>query len=481
MSLNNKINQKDNTNIINNKNLLPTPTQITSYLDKFVKGQDEAKKAIALSVYTHFLQALSGKFYEHLDDDDEYLDNFIPQHLLLIGPTGCGKSYLVKKAIAFLDICCSFFSASSLVQTGYAGLKIDDMIELHYENCDKNIYKTQLSVIFLDEIDKIRLHKNSDGGPDVSGEGVQNALLTLFDGNPINIFPSQHKVKVTINTKHILFVCTGSFAMDLANIIRDRTQENEINNEEILSLVDSEDLVKFGLIPEFVGRFSRIVSLKSLKARDLMEILLESKESPLKKHQHLFKLHGIKLDFTPSALNIIAKQAIQLKTGARALNRIFQKSLLNLEFQLPELAQKGVNQITIDEYSLLEGKPKFQYSFCLEEKDNRQFNQLREDFGKIKNRRQKPKQETENLLIFKPSHNEYESGNFNVLLEDFGENKIKILKTIRSINGWGLKQTKEFIDSLPGIVKTNLSKKSAQDISNQLENSGGKVSITYSS
>ena len=367
-------------------NYLPKPSDIVTHLNQFVKGQHQAKKAIALALYTHCVQTLERNHQKRANNlEENEIDSFIPQHLLLIGPTGSGKTYLIKKAIEYLNIHCSFFSATSLVQTGYAGLRIDEMMESHYSRCGKNIDKTQLSVIILDEMDKIRVQRHSSG-PDVSGEGVQNALLTLLDGSPISISATQDKNdsrKIDIDTKGILFIGTGAFAAGLADIIRHRTQENDLSDEEILSLVDTEDLVKFGFIPEFIGRFSRLVSLEPLQSKDLVEILLKSKESPLKKHQHLFRLHGIELDFTPEALSIIAKQAIQLKTGARALNRTFQQSLLDLEFQLPELAEKGVSRITIDDYSLLEGRPNFQYS---QKKNNlSSLNKVRDNFIMVKN------------------------------------------------------------------------------------------------
>jgi ATP-dependent Clp protease ATP-binding subunit ClpX len=303
--------------------------------------------------------------FENMGIDDNVSLN--PQPLLLIGATGSGKSYLVKRATEFVQIHCSFVSATSLVQTGYVGTSIDKAIESHYFRCGKNVKQAERSIIFIDEIDKIRSQASS-GEPDVSGEGVQNALLTLFDGRPVTVSENGHSDssnKVDLNTSGILFICTGAFAAGLPDLIRTRlnhTGKDHLSDAEILSLVQTEDLVKFGFIPEFIGRFGSLVTLEPLSTDDLVSILVEAKDSVLQKHKTLFAMHGIDLEFTPEALAAIASQAMKLQTGARGLNRIVKDCLWEWEFQLPELAEAGVSQITIDQYALWEGQPSFKYS-----------------------------------------------------------------------------------------------------------------------
>ncbi len=351
-----------------NQTLIPTPSQIVHHLNQYVRGQERAKRAVALALYTHLLY-LSCRDNPQIFKDMGIVDNISlnSQPLLLIGPTGSGKSYLIKRATELVQIHCSFVSATSLVQTGYVGTSIDKAIESHYFRCGKNVKRAERSIIFIDEIDKIRSQASSNG-PDISGEGVQNALLTLFDGRPVTVSENGHSDssnKVDINTSGILFICTGAFAAGLPGLIRTRlnhTGKDYLSDAEILSLVETEDLVKFGFIPEFIGRFGSLVNLNPLSTGDLVSILTETKDSALQKHKGLFALHGIELEFTPEAVAAIASEAIKLQTGARGLARIVKNYLVEWEFQLPELAERGVSQITIDEYALWEGQPSFKYS-----------------------------------------------------------------------------------------------------------------------
>lgn len=329
-----------------------------------MRGQHQAKQAVASILYKLQLHGLC------LDNPDTLaaMDisdscHFRPQPLLLIGPTGCGKTHLIKCATDFVNIPYSFIAATSLVQTGYVGVTIEKHLESHYFRCQKNLQRTERPILYFDEIDKIRSQPHASG-PDVSGEGVQNALLTLFDGQRFTVSEngtSETSAKVDINTAGILCICTGGFAAGLPSIIRARTGNQHLSDADLLSLTQTEDLVQFGFIPEFVGRFGCIATLDPLTTENLVGILAETKSSPIEKHKTLFTLHGIELKFTTAALKAIAQQAIKLQTGARGLERIVQACLNELEFQLPDLADAGVSQVTIDEYTLLEGRPILKY------------------------------------------------------------------------------------------------------------------------
>ena len=348
---------------------IPTPSQIVSYLNRYVRGQEAAKRAISLALYTHLLY-LSCRNNPHLVEESGIgnRSHFASQPLLLIGATGSGKSYLLQRATEYLQLPCSFVSATSLVQTGYVGLSIDKMMEAHYFRCQNNVKRAERAIIFIDEIDKVKSHSEV-GEADVSGEGVQNALLTLFDGKTVTVNETRHSdssVKVDLDPSGILFICAGSFAAGLPALIRERLglrgfPANPVSDAEILAQVQTEDLMKFGFIPEFIGRFGHLVALDPLNAEDLVAILVESEDSIVQKHKTLFALHGIELVFSPKALQTIARRALNLQTGARGLTRIVRDSLLDLEYQLPELAAGEVTQITVDEYTLWEGQATFQY------------------------------------------------------------------------------------------------------------------------
>jgi ATP-dependent Clp protease ATP-binding subunit ClpX len=361
---------------------LPTPRQIVAHLDQSVQGQTEAKKALALAIHQHYLGLA---YNEHLkENNDEYPEKlpFGSQHLLLIGPSGSGKSYLVQLIAQFLQVPYTFVAATSLVQTGYVGTHTQDMIQSLYLRSGQDAAQTERGIIFIDEIDKVRVHRGES--LDVNGEGVQNALLTVLDGRPITISQTSdsHSLKIEINTTGILFICAGAFAAGLSDLIRDRLSQShrtslgfifpenntekakvkDLDDAEWLKQVETEDLVKFGFIPEFIGRFSHLSVLDALTVDHLVEILLKTQDSVLSQKQALFALHGIELNFTRPALKAIAEKALALKTGARALTRILKDCLKEIEYQLPELAQEGVSEITFNKTSVMGGQPQLTYS-----------------------------------------------------------------------------------------------------------------------
>jgi ATP-dependent Clp protease ATP-binding subunit ClpX len=339
--------------------------------------------------------------YRNLGSDKEEEKNsqglpFGSQHLLLIGPSGSGKSYLVQLIAKFLGVPYSFTSATSLVQTGYVGTTINDLVESLYLRSDRSFAKTQRGIIFIDEIDKVPVHGES---LDVNGEGVQNALLTILDGRPVSISSTgnRHDSKIDIDTTGILFICAGAF-VGLPEIIRNRLSQGKkqsigfnltqidkaiapksVNEEELLKTVLTDDLVNFGFIPEFIGRFAAISVLNALKVEDLLEILVSTQDSIFHKKKKLFALHGIELVFTKPALSAIASSALALKTGARALTRVFQDCLTEIEYQLPELAEAGVCQVTINKGTVEKGFPLFQYA-PRQEINLTQIQKMREQF-----------------------------------------------------------------------------------------------------
>jgi ATP-dependent Clp protease ATP-binding subunit ClpX len=359
---------------------LPIPTQIVSHLDRFVRGQEKVKRALANAAYYHY----QGLYYRDTTKEEQTTPGlpFGFQHLLLIGASGCGKSYLVKLLAQLLEVPYTFISAASLVPSGCPyGTSINDVIETHYLACEKKIDRAQKGIIFIDEIDKIRLW--GDTRHDSYMQGVQDGMLTVLDGCPVSVSSAGQRYlpmapRVDIDTTGILFICAGAFAR-LPETIRARlssrssssigfstqldksTETKSLSDEEILKQVETEDLVQYGLLPEFIGRFAAISVLDTLTCDDLVSILETAQDSIFNKKKKLFALYGIELVFTKLALEAIATKALALKTGARALTRVFQDYLRDIEYQLPELAKAGVCQIAIEESTIAGGQPSFQF------------------------------------------------------------------------------------------------------------------------
>ncbi len=336
---------------------LPTPKELIAFLNQFVKGQDQAKREVATAFYNHYISQ---------SNRDHFQKQLGKHHLLLIGPTGSGKSYMIQLLANYLGVPISHACAASLVESGYRGRPVDDVVKALLDQANGNVQLAEKGIIFLDEIDKIR--REDAGGRDVSGEGVQNALLTLLegrlcdsvDGRPIS----------PIDTSRILFVAAGAFT-NLKPIVQKRlgTDRNFIGFSKDPNLaklqsenLQTEDLVEYGMIPEFLGRFSRLAILHELSVDDLVDIISDTKsDSELAKRKEFAAAHGIKLTFTRNAIRAIAEQAIAMKTGARALNRLIAQSLSQVEYILPDLAEKGFNKIVINEATVRYGmKPRRQ-------------------------------------------------------------------------------------------------------------------------
>ena len=337
--------------------LLPKPAQMVAHLDRSIRGQTRAKQAMAVAVYNHFLsQAMR-------DADGRDLGR---QHVLLLGPTGSGKTFIVRTIAEHLGVPVAFASATSLVEAGFRGRSPDAIIKSLLDAAGGNARLAERGIIFIDEIDKIR-RQNMSGSRDVSGEGVQNALLTMLDGRIAdNVDGTPHS---PIDTSRILFVCTGAF-VGLADIVRrrlgdddsgspmgfhTRTAENavEIPDQpiyEALCQAQTSDLVEFGMIPEFIGRFVEVTALHELSKKDLRAIISEGTESsPLERQRDLARIHGIELVITPEALDRIAGEAARLGTGARGLARLIGRAVDCVDGRWPDLADAGVCRVTIGE------------------------------------------------------------------------------------------------------------------------------------
>jgi len=356
-------------------NALPSPAEIVAHLDQFVRGQNKAKQDIAVSVYNHYISQV----YR-----DQYGSDLGRYHILMLGPTGSGKTFIVKTLADFLGVPVSFASATSLVEAGYKGRSVDDIIKSLLDRTKGNPRLAERGILFIDEIDKIR-RMDVGGQRDVSGEGVQNALLTLLDGRIAdNVDSVKHE---PVDTSRILFVCTGAF-VGLQEIVERRLHANEHSAIGFSRRAKSEmekvqpiyqalcqavtsDLVEFGMIPEFIGRFATITALHELGRSDLRSIISDQTSgSALEKQKKLAELHGIELIITDDALDAIADEAMRLGTGARGLHRLIGRAVDSVDHRWVELADEGVTKVIVDRRSAMgdveprmeKGKSRFERS-----------------------------------------------------------------------------------------------------------------------
>lgn len=336
-------------------NKIPAPHVIKGKLDDYVIGQDYAKKVMSVAVYNHYKRVATNT----MDEIEIEKSN-----MLMIGPTGSGKTYLVKTLAKLLDVPLAITDATSLTEAGYIGDDIESVVSKLLAAADNDVERAETGIIFIDEIDKIAKKQNTSSR-DVSGESVQQGMLKLLEGSevevPVGATSKNAMVPLaTVNTKNILFICGGAFP-DLEDIIKERLNkqaaigfQSELtdkydNDPNIMKKVTSEDLRKFGMIPEFLGRLPIVFTLDGLTEDMLVKILTDPKNAIIKQYQKLLELDEVKLEFTEGALRTIAKKAIEKKTGARALRAIIEKFMLDIMYEIPKDDNIGTVKIT-EEY-----------------------------------------------------------------------------------------------------------------------------------